>query len=295
MIVIYFVFPALAALLSFWFFFERRKRKTAQVQGGLDRSVRLEHTHEIEVYSNSFSHCSRKVRLAVAELGLPAKHRSVELIETGWYQSISPEYLKINPSGLVPTMLHNGHPVYESDDILTYAQQIADAHAPSLTPDDPTACAEMHKWLSFCAISSENALEGMQTRAGACIPGLTLPLFAANIQYVPLHKILIGFLFHFDKKRPAFLPYAKCLAFVEPCAYHSSKASCIKAPITCESIWPTSRKHSKRVTARGYWALTTPLQTLLWLVYYCDLKNLVGSTGFRKRTIYSPSWITFYA
>lgn len=194
-----------------WFIVEKRRRRTHPVEGGIDRSISLPHAEPLELYSNSFSHCSRKCRLVLAELGLTAKHHSIDLIETGWYQTISPAYLKINPSGLVPTLVHNGHPVFESDDILAYAAELAGPDAPSLIPDSPELKLRMEGWLDFCTISSSDAMAGMETKAGACIPGLTLPMFVSTIQYVPLRNILVGFLFHFDKKRPALFAASKLL------------------------------------------------------------------------------------
>ncbi len=204
----------LIALIGFglvWFIVEKRRRRTHPVQGGIDRSISLPHSEPLELYSNSFSHCSRKCRLVLAELGLAAKHHSIDLIETGWYQTISPAYLKINPSGLVPTLVHNGHPIFESDDILAFAAKLAGPDAPNLIPDSAELQSRMQDWLDFCTISSADAMDGMEAKAGACIPGLTLPMFVSTIQYVPLRNILVGFLFHFDKKRPALFTAAKLL------------------------------------------------------------------------------------
>ncbi|MEM6708867.1 MAG: glutathione S-transferase family protein [Pseudomonadota bacterium] len=194
-----------------WFLRERSRRRVHPVTGGIDRSTVLPHTGEVELYSTSFSHCSRKVRLALEELGISVSHHSIELIETGWYQTISPAYLKVNPSGLIPTLVHQGHPVFESDDILLYAQSIAGTSAPVLTPEDPGQRAQMQHWLDFCTISSADAMAGMALRAGACIPGLTLPMFVACIQQVPPRRILVGLLFHFDRKRPVLFVASKLL------------------------------------------------------------------------------------
>ena len=182
------------------------------MQGGIDRSISLPHSEPLELYSNSFSHCSRKCRLVLAELGLTAKHHSIDLIETGWYQTISPAYLKDQSIRVsFRHLVHNGHPVFESDDILAYAAKLAGPDAPSLIPDSPELQSRMQDWLDFCTISSADAMDGMEAKAGACIPGLTLPMFVSTIQYVPLRNILVGFLFHFDKKRPALFTASKLL------------------------------------------------------------------------------------
>ncbi|MEM7294393.1 MAG: glutathione S-transferase family protein, partial [Pseudomonadota bacterium] len=192
----------LLSMCLIWFLVEKSRRKTHPVVGGIDRTKTLEHTELVELYSNSFSHCSRKARLVLAELGIEAKHHPIDLIETGWYQTISEEYLKVNPAGLVPTLVHEGHPVYESDDILAYAQSIAGDNAPELIPDDPELRDEMEHWLSFCAIVSSDIFGGMERRAGACIPGLSMLMFLTTIQYTPFSKMLVGFLFHPSIKSP---------------------------------------------------------------------------------------------
>lgn len=200
---------AIGAFFIAWFLIEKGRRKSHPVTGGLDQTREVQHEQELELYSNSFSHCSRKARLVLAELGIAAKHHKIDLIETGWYETISPDYLKVNSSGLVPTLVHQGHPVFESDEILSYAQLIAGPAAPNLVPTQAAAKQRMENWLQFCSISSDDALAAMETEAGACIPGLTLPLFATSIRYIPFRNILVGFLFHPDKRRPTLFSALK--------------------------------------------------------------------------------------
>ena len=57
------------SLFLIWFLIEKRRRRTHPVKGGIDPSISLPHTEPIELYSNSFSHSSRKCRLVLAELG----------------------------------------------------------------------------------------------------------------------------------------------------------------------------------------------------------------------------------
>ncbi|RJF86499.1 hypothetical protein D3874_05225 [Oleomonas cavernae] len=69
---------------------EKRRRRTHPVSGGLKADITLPHSEEFELYGNAFSHCSRKARLVLAELGIPYRHRHIDLIETGAYGTISP-------------------------------------------------------------------------------------------------------------------------------------------------------------------------------------------------------------
>lgn len=194
-----------------WYGFEKSRRRTHPVKGGLQPNVTLPHEAEFELYGNAFSHCSRKARLVMAELGIPFVHKPIDLIETGSYQTLSPAYLRVNPSGLIPTLVHRGHPVYESDDILDYATSHAPDGAPSLVPADPALREQMQSWISFCNLSSHAPTADMEKRMGACVPALTLPLFITAIRYIPLHRILFGFLFHPDKARPVFFSMGKVL------------------------------------------------------------------------------------
>lgn len=199
----------LLLLFSVWVLVEKSRRQSHPVSGGIQTDISLPCEVEVELYSNAFSHCSRKTRLALAELGIEHKHHHIDLIETGWYETISPHYLRVNPSGLVPTLVHNGKPVYESDAILTYAQTLASTEASGLDPQDPDKRAQVDHWLEFGKIDSEAVFAGMAERAGSCIPPLTLPLFITSIKYIALPRILIGFLFHPDKKRPALFTAGK--------------------------------------------------------------------------------------
>jgi glutathione S-transferase len=194
-----------------WFVLERSRRRAHAVEGGFHPEISLPHEAPFELYGNAFSHCSRKTRLVMAELGIPFVHKPIDLIETGSYQTLSPAYLTVNPSGLIPTLVHNGHPVYESDDIMAYAVLQAPSGAPLLVPTDPALRQRMEAWIAFGNLSSNAPTADMERRIGACVPALTLPLFITAIRYIPLHRILFGFLFHPDKARPMFFSLARVL------------------------------------------------------------------------------------
>jgi hypothetical protein len=65
----------------------------------------------LELYHNIISTCSQKVRLCFAEKGLTYVDRHVEFRDGGL---LSPEYLKLNPNGVVPMLVHDGNPVIDS-------------------------------------------------------------------------------------------------------------------------------------------------------------------------------------
>jgi len=41
-----------------WFIIEKSRRRTHSVTGGLQNSISVPYEAEVELYSNSFSHCS---------------------------------------------------------------------------------------------------------------------------------------------------------------------------------------------------------------------------------------------
>ena len=57
----------------------------------------------LELYHSGLTTCSKQVRHCLREKGVPYESRYVEL----WrYENLSPDYLKLNPNGVVPTLAH---------------------------------------------------------------------------------------------------------------------------------------------------------------------------------------------
>ena len=75
------------------------------------------------------SNCSQRVRLALAEKGLPWTSHHLDLSRN---EHITAEYQAINPKGVVPTLVHDGVVVTESNDILWYLED--KYPAPGLKP-----------------------------------------------------------------------------------------------------------------------------------------------------------------
>jgi glutathione S-transferase len=176
--------------------------------GGLHPEITLPHTQEWELYHNSFSLCSKKLRVCMAELGLPYFGHHIHLIETGAYENVRRSYLKINPAGLVPVLVHNGHPIYESHDEIVYAAEHAGSRGEALLPRDSETKALVDHWID-CASLVGDATRGSERRAGHCVPGLTFPLFATMVSYIPYGEILRGVLTHPNKERPLFFAVLK--------------------------------------------------------------------------------------
>ncbi len=95
----------------------------------------------LELHHNGMSTCSQKVRLALAEKRLDWKSRHLDL-RAGDQQK--PAYVALNPRAVVPTLVHDGRPIRESNVILEYLE---DAYPdPGLRPADAYGKAQMRLW-----------------------------------------------------------------------------------------------------------------------------------------------------
>ena len=195
-------FLSITVLTVLWFNWERRQRMTHSMVGGLHADISLPHEQEWELYHNDLSLCSKKVRVCLAELDIPYKAHHIDLIETGSYETVSRHYLKVNPAGILPALVHNGHPVYESHDIICYAAERAADPTKSLVPADSEQQAVMEQWKDLASIKGDNPVEDLKASAAACVSVLTVPLFSAGIAFIPYHRIVEGLLFHRLKSRP---------------------------------------------------------------------------------------------
>jgi glutathione S-transferase len=88
------------------------------------------------------SSCSQKVRLALAEKNLDFTSRDVNLV-TG--EQHAPEYVKLNPSHVVPTLIHDGRVLIESSLINEYLDEAF--LDPPLRPAGPAARHAMRLWV----------------------------------------------------------------------------------------------------------------------------------------------------
>jgi glutathione S-transferase len=97
-----------------------------------------------ELYNAPQSTCSQKVRYTMAEKGLDFVEHKMKLFKN---EQLRPEYLKLNPNGVVPTLVHDGKPIIDSSVIMEY---LDDVHPESsLTPKDPAERAAMRAWMRF--------------------------------------------------------------------------------------------------------------------------------------------------
>ena len=98
----------------------------------------------LELYNFPASTCSLKVRICLAEKGLDWLDHSFMPSEN---KHLTKEYLKLNPNGVVPTLIHDGVPIIDSSVILEYLDEAFPE--PRLTPSNPLNRARMRTWLRY--------------------------------------------------------------------------------------------------------------------------------------------------
>ena len=95
----------------------------------------------LKVYSYYNSICTQKVFITLAEKGLDYTTQNVDLFRN---EQFSPEYLKINPKGVVPALDHDGRVVIESTLICEYLDDCFPDRR--LAPADPFLRARTRLW-----------------------------------------------------------------------------------------------------------------------------------------------------
>jgi glutathione S-transferase len=95
----------------------------------------------MELYHNDMSTCAQKVRLVLREKHLAPTLHHLNL-RTGEQNTVA--YRKLNPNGVVPTLIDHGQVIVESTVICEY---LDDAYpTPALRPTDPLQRARMRWW-----------------------------------------------------------------------------------------------------------------------------------------------------
>jgi glutathione S-transferase len=93
------------------------------------------------LYDFGNSVCCQKVRITLTEKGLKWQAIRVDLFKSEQYD---PAYLKLNPKGVVPTLVHDGTPVIESTLICEYLDE--SFPDPPLMPKTPAERTLMRQW-----------------------------------------------------------------------------------------------------------------------------------------------------
>ncbi len=97
------------------------------------------------LYNAPQSTCSQRVRFVLNAKGLPFAEKKLDLLEG---DQLKPEYLALNPNGVVPTLDHDGQIVIDSTVIIEYLDEVFPDGA-NFTPRDPVKRAAMRSLMRF--------------------------------------------------------------------------------------------------------------------------------------------------
>jgi glutathione S-transferase len=97
-----------------------------------------------KLYNAPQSTCSQRVRFVLHTKHLPFEEVKLNLLDG---DQLKPDYLKLNPNGVVPTLDHDGAIVIDSTVITEYLDEVEPQD--SLTPEDPVMRARMRALMHF--------------------------------------------------------------------------------------------------------------------------------------------------
>lgn len=95
----------------------------------------------LKLYDNVASVAAQKVRMTLHEKRQPWETAVVDL-RNG--EVMNADYLRLNPGGVVPTLMHEGRPLIESTAIIEYLDEAFPQ--PPLKPDTPAGRHRMRLW-----------------------------------------------------------------------------------------------------------------------------------------------------
>ena len=101
-------------------------------------------TDDLVLYHAWVSSASRRVRFVLEEKAIAYQGILVDLLA---FEQHAPEYIALNPNGVVPTLVHKATPVVESSAICEYLDEVF-PETP-LRPADPYARARMRGWAKW--------------------------------------------------------------------------------------------------------------------------------------------------
>lgn len=111
----------------------------------------------LHLYHAQVSNSSMRVRLLLEEKGLAW---TSHVLDATRQDNLSDDYLRINPTSLMPALVHDGGVITESSDLLYYLEE--HFPAPRLAPVEAGEAAEMRAWVDLAASSHPTTLKPWQ-------------------------------------------------------------------------------------------------------------------------------------
>ena len=150
--------------------------------------MKIPFEQEFELYHYGESLCSQKARLGMAEKQLNYKSHHIVICDVAEQcQNLTEEYIRVNPKGIVPTLIHYGEQVFDAHEIIRYVDKIYPDSGVRLWPSDPERLSIAQKWFDE-GMLKENERYG--SNFGMGIPILSHPILAQTLQKQPLDLVV---------------------------------------------------------------------------------------------------------
>ena len=177
--------------------------------------------NKLKLYHARWSLCSQMVRVALAEKGLSYESKEIKLADQyPEAESLSPEYLKINPKGVVPALDINGEIFTESTHIIKRINSLVGEKDVNLWPQDVDQ-KMLNTWVDDTTLT-----EGVPLgkTLGTAIPPFSLILINKMVQkYLSIPQALKVFWRHPMRDRGRFFLIMKFFNIQKPVAGRSYK------------------------------------------------------------------------
>lgn len=101
--------------------------------------------NEFVLYNAPQSTCSQRVRFVLNAKGIAFEEHKLDLFSG---DQLKPDYLAINPNGVVPALVHDGRPVIDSAVIMEYLDEVRPEPA-CFTPENAFERARMRSMMRY--------------------------------------------------------------------------------------------------------------------------------------------------
>ena len=176
---------------------------------------------KLKLYHARWSLCSQMVRVALAEKGLSYESKLIKLCDQyPEAENLSPEYLAINPKGIVPSLDLNGEIVLESTNIIKRINSLSGDIDINLWPEDVDQ-EKLNAWVEETTLTDGVPLG---KSLGTAIPPFSLVLINKMIQkYLSVFQTVKVFWNHPLRERGRFFLVMKFFNIQKPVAAQSYK------------------------------------------------------------------------
>ena len=176
---------------------------------------------KLKLYHAMWSLCSQMVRVALAEKGLSYESKLIKLCDQyPEAENLSPEYLAINPKGIVPSLDLDGEIVLESTNIIKRINSLSGDIDINLWPEDVDQ-EKLNTWVEETTLTDGVPLG---KSLGTAIPPFSLVLINKMIQkYLSVFQTVKVFWNHPLRERGRFFLVMKFFNIQKPVAAQSYK------------------------------------------------------------------------